>query len=239
MDPLIFIGCLLGLMLGCFVRSLIGFGMGVISAPIVLWLDPKLMPCLIVLTGTVASTAVMLQYWRSLRLKDLGFAFLGRLPGTFLAAYVLMVVSESNLFVILGVAILITVFLSIYKIRLMPTPITLFFGGLASGVMGTATGIGGPPLAILFQNEEPDRLRANLAAYFVITNIISLIALHYSGRFTMNEFMQCIWLVPLPVASTYVAYRLRHKVKGEWIRYAILMMCSISAVISLAQGLHL
>ncbi len=239
MDPLIFLGCVSALIAGCFIRSLIGFGMGVIAAPFILWLDPKLMPCLIVVTGTFASSAVLFQYWRHLCLKDLGFAFLGRLPGTFLAAYALMLVSESDLFVILGVSILITVFLSVYKIRLMPTPVTLFVGGLFSGLMGTATGIGGPPIAILFQNEDPNKLRANLAAYFVITNIISLIALHYSGRFSLREFTQCLWLVPLPVLSTFVAYRLRDKVKGEWIRYSILGMCSVSAVISLTQGLHL
>lgn len=238
MDLHIFIGCTLALMLGCFVQSLIGFGMGVVAAPIILWLAPNLMPSIIVVMGTLLSGVVLIQYRHYLNLRTLLFAFLGRLPGTFLAAYVLMWISEQGMFLILGTTILITVFLSLYKIKLMPTSHTLFWGGLFSGLMGTATGIGGPPIAILFQNEDPNKLRANLAAYFVITNLISLVALHYSGHFSMKDFHQSLIYLPLPLLGVGIAFFIRDKIQGDKIRYLILGLCSVSAVASLLQGIH-
>ncbi len=108
------------------VQSLIGFGMGVVAAPIILWLSPNLMPSIIVVLGTLLSCLILFQYRQHLEIKSLFFAFLGRLPGTFLAADVLMLLTESEMFLILGVTILITAFLNLYKVKLMPTPKSLF-----------------------------------------------------------------------------------------------------------------
>ncbi|WP_052957372.1 sulfite exporter TauE/SafE family protein [Photobacterium kishitanii] len=93
--------------------------------------------------------------------------FLGRLPGTLVAAYVLMVISTDQLEIMLGVTVLAAVILSLAKLRLAPTSLNLFIGGFISGVTGTATGIGGPPIALLMQDEEPESIRANLAAFFL------------------------------------------------------------------------
>ena len=44
-------------------------------------------------------------------------------------------------------------------------------------MMGTAASIGGPPMALLLQNESGNRIRANLAVFFVIGSFISLVML--------------------------------------------------------------
>ena len=239
MDIVVFISCTLALTFGCFIQSLVGFGMGVVAAPIILWIDPSLVPTVILVMGIIMSLIVMFQYRKYLCLSDLSFAYLGRLPGTFLASYMLILLTEADMFILLGVFILIAVFLSIYKFNVRATPSTLFIGGLISGVMGTATGIGGPPVALLFQNEEPNKLRANLSAFFVITGLISLAALHYTGHFSVNEFTRVIWLVPIPLLGVYAAYLIRNKVDKKIIKGMILILCSISAVVSLIQGIHL
>ena len=40
--------------------------------------------------------------------------------------------------------------------------------GLVSGVAGTATSIGGPPLAMLYQHRHPQVLRPTLAVFFLL-----------------------------------------------------------------------
>ncbi|WP_052957614.1 sulfite exporter TauE/SafE family protein [Photobacterium kishitanii] len=166
------------------------------------------------------------------------FAFLGRLPGTLVAAYVLMVISTDQLEIMLGVTVLAAVILSLAKLRLAPTSLNLFIGGFISGVTGTATGIGGPPIALLMQDEEPESIRANLAAFFCVTGVISLVALHYSGRFTMADFSSIVWLLPAPIIASLIAYRVRNKIKKQVMQYGVLVLCSLSAVVSLSQGLH-
>ncbi|WP_279130018.1 sulfite exporter TauE/SafE family protein [Photobacterium phosphoreum] len=239
MDPLVFFICLLVFICGCFIQSTIGFGMGVLAAPFILLLEPRLMPSAIVFIGMFMSAIVWYQYRHALSLRFLIFAFLGRLPGTLVAAYVLMVISTDQLEIMLGVTVLAAVILSLAKLRLAPTPINLFIGGFISGVTGTATGIGGPPIALLMQAEEPDHIRANLAAFFCLTNIISLVALHYSGRFTMADFSSIVWLLPAPIIASVIAYRIRHKIKKQVMQYGVLVLCSLSAIVSLSQGLHI
>lgn len=238
MDPLIFFVCLLVFIGGCFIQSALGFGMGVVAGPFILMLEPRLMPSAIVVIGMFMSAIVWYQYRHALSLRFLIFAFLGRLPGTLIAAYVLMVITTDQLEIMLGVTVLAAVILSLAKLRLAPTSINLFIGGLISGVTGTATGIGGPPIALLMQNEEPETIRANLAAFFCLTNIISLIALHYSGRFTMVDFTSIICLLPAPIIASVIAFRVRHKIKKQVMQYGVLVLCSLSAVVSLSQGLH-
>ncbi|HIF9064262.1 TPA: sulfite exporter TauE/SafE family protein [Photobacterium damselae] len=232
----VFILCTLALTLGCFLQSLIGFGMGVIAAPVILLLSPRLMPSIIIIMGTILSIIVLIQYRKHLDAKKLMTAFLGRIPGTFLAAYIMLIVSESEMFLILGVTILITVLLSFKNIILTDNRTNLFIGGLFSGIMGTATGIGGPPIAILFQNENPNKLRANLSAFFIVTNIISLGVLHYSGLFSFNDFKASLIYLPIPIIGIMVAYFIRNKINQKIIRLLILLICSISAIASLYQG---
>lgn len=238
MDLAIFIGCTLALTFGCFIQSLVGFGMGVIAAPIILWLCPQLMPSIIVMVGTILSLIVVIQYRKYLCLHELLFAYIGRLPGTFLASYALILLTQGDLFLILGVFILLAVFLSVYKFKVKATPTSLFIGGMISGLMGTTTGIGGPPIALLFQNEEPNKLRANLSAFFVITGLISLVALHFAGHFSISDFTRAIWLVPIPLIGIYISYLIRDKVNKKVVKSLILTLCSVSAIVSLIQGFH-
>ncbi|MEC6906406.1 sulfite exporter TauE/SafE family protein [Photobacterium piscicola] len=239
MDPLIYFICLLVFICGCFIQSTIGFGMGVLAGPFILLLEPRLMPSGIVFLGMFMSAIVWYQYRHALSLRFLIFAFLGRLPGTLVAAYVLMIISTDQLEIMLGITVLGAVILSLAKLRLAPTSLNLFIGGFISGVTGTATGIGGPPIALLMQNEEPESIRANLAAFFCLTGIISLIALHYSGRFTMADFNSIMLLLPAPIIASIIAYRVRNKVKKQVMQYGVLGLCSISAVVALSQGFHL
>ncbi|HGO5291388.1 TPA: sulfite exporter TauE/SafE family protein [Photobacterium damselae] len=239
MDSSIFLACLAIFTLGCFVQSSIGFGMGVLVGPFILVLEPQLMPSAVIFLGMSMSLIVWYQYRAYFEPKMLFSAFIGRLPGTVLAAYILMIVTADQLAIMLGVTVLIAVVLSLGKWKLSPTPVNMLIAGFVSGVMGTATGIGGPPLAILLQNEEPEKIRANLAAFFAITGVISLIALHLSGNFSYQDFHNSVLLLPAPIMATLLAYQVRHKIKKRLVHNSVLVLCSVSAFVSLSRGMHL
>ncbi|OSP39984.1 hypothetical protein B7767_28705 [Streptomyces sp. 13-12-16] len=44
---------------------------------------------------------------------------------------------------------------------------SVFLAGTASGLMGTATSIGGPPMAMVWQRLSGPRLRATMSAFFL------------------------------------------------------------------------
>ncbi len=53
---------------------------------------------------------------------------------------------------------------------------------LITGITETATGIGGPPMALAYQHQPGPVLRATLAASFFIGEIVSLVLLAATGR---------------------------------------------------------
>ena len=68
--------------------------------------------------------------------------------------------------------------------------------GFLSGFMGTSSAIGGPPMALVMQHEGSDFIRANLAAFFIVSCVLSLAMLVSIDRFGAAE------LAVFPTATT-------------------------------------
>ncbi|GAL04796.1 hypothetical protein JCM19237_4162 [Photobacterium aphoticum] len=179
----------------------------------------------------------MWQYRAMLSFKGLGAAFLGRVPGTAVASVLLLYISSQSLAIVLGLGVLIAVGISLLKVRIKPTPKALFWAGFASGIMGTSTAIGGPPMALVLQHAEAAKLRANLAGFFAFSSTLSLVALSMTGHFSWWHFQYGMMIMPAPILASIFAYRIQHLIKAEWLRYSLLVLCSISGVVAMWQGL--
>lgn len=228
--------CALALAAGCFVQSTVGFGMAIVAAPIVYFFEPRFVPGTITLVGLVLALINMWQYRAMLSIKGLGAAFVGRVPGTMIAGWLLLYISSQSLALVLGIGVLLAVAISLLKVRIKPTNTSLFWAGFASGLMGTSTSIGGPPMALVLQHAEAGKLRANLAGYFAFSCILTLLTLSVTGHFSWWHFKYGMLIMPAPVLATLFAYRIQHLIKAEWLRYALLLLCSVSGVIAIWQG---
>ena len=54
--------------------------------------------------------------------------------------------------------LLIATYMSAKKWNIVATKKNITIAGTASGIMGTLTGIGGPPMAIVYQNSSAEKL---------------------------------------------------------------------------------
>jgi hypothetical protein len=88
--------------------------------------------------------------------------------------------------------------------------------------MGTASSIGGPPMALVYQHGPGDRLRATLGAYFVAGALMSLAALAVVGRFGVTEARLGAALVPGIVLGFAASSRLKALVDRGYTRPAVL-----------------
>jgi hypothetical protein len=107
-------------------------------------------------------------------------------------------------------------------VRFEPGPRTLFGAGVLSGFMGTASSIGGPPMALVYQHGPGDRLRATLGMYFVAGGVMSLSALAVVGRFGPIEAWLGAALVPGIALGFTVSSRLKGLVDRGYTRPAVL-----------------
>ena len=77
-----------------------------------------------------------------------------------------------------------------------PVRPVLLGAGALSGIMGTIASIGGPPIALVYQDARGDRLRGTLSSFFLIGTALSLTALRLIGRFGADEVRLTLLLLP-------------------------------------------
>lgn len=108
--------------------------------------------------------------------------------------------------------------------------------GLFTGVTETATGIGGPPLALLYQHAPGPVLRSTVATCFLAGELISLFVLALGGRMEASQLTAALWLMPGVLVGT-AASRLAHAhVNGPALRIAVLVFSIVSGAALVLKG---
>ena len=75
----------------------------------------------------------------------------------------------------LGVVIVVVVLMSPRKASIRPSPVAKFVGGSVSGLFATTAAIGGPPVAILYQDRPGPEVRSMLAVLVAVGSALSLV----------------------------------------------------------------
>ena len=107
---------------------------------------------------------------------------LGRFVGTFGGLGVLFLVTEQQLSLLIGVSTVLAVLMTLLAPSFEPGKGAFLTAGLVTGVTETSTGVGGPPLALVYQHRPAPVLRSTVAACFLIGEVISLVILAVSDK---------------------------------------------------------
>ena len=167
---------------GSLVQGSVGFGANMVAAPVLAVVEPRALPAALMLPVLPLTVAMMRRERHGVDWGSVGWLMAGRVPGTVAGSLVVAMVAAETLSVLAGVAVLIAVGASLLTATVPVTPGTEVATGVVSGAMGTATSIGGPPLALLYQHHEGPALRATLAATFALGTGLSIVGLRWPGR---------------------------------------------------------
>src|SRR4051812_49148204 len=159
---------------GAVVQGGVGFGLGLVASPLIAVLDPTVMPGAIQVVNVTLPLFTLAAEWRMVDWRGLGFALLGRLPGSAIGALIVVYVSTRMLGILVGAMVLLAVAVTSSALKVPKNGATLVTAGLVSGVTGTATGIGGPPMGLVYQHAQGPQIRATLALYFFLSAAQSL-----------------------------------------------------------------
>lgn len=223
-------------LVGALVQGTVGLGLGLVGAPVTTLFAPDLMPGAILILAVVLPVFTLTREWADIDWWGLRWVFLGRLPATVAGAWIVSVVSVRGLGVMVSVVILVAVVLTAWTVRLPISPSTLVVSGVVSGVAGTATSIGGPPLALLYQRELGPRVRATLAMSFVVGALASLAGLAAVGSLTADQGVAALWLALPMVAGHLVSGPVRRRIDRRGLRVAVLAVSATSALVLLARS---
>lgn len=142
----------------------------------------------------------LVQQWREMTLADVWRMAIANILLAPLGIYLVYIIPEMWLFLSLGAVCMLYGLMRMANIQtIQHTNLNwaYFYGGI-SGLIGGAFNIGGPP-AVLYADTrhwEPDRFRANMFSYFLVTSIFSIIGRYVAGQITVPVLW--LWAFSLP-----------------------------------------
>jgi uncharacterized membrane protein YfcA len=225
------------LLVGCWIQTALGFGMAVIAAPIIVLFKPEWVPVVITLNALVLCLLNTWNQRQHLEIQALSSSFLTRIPGSFLGAWLLMHLDTTWLQFSVATCVLLAVVTSYLGKQFLYTPKRLALASFVSGITGTTTSIGGPPMALVMQHGKSQTIRANLSLYFSYSCIVSLIAYDYMGLLTNSILIASISFIPVCLLGFVGGIRARGYVDGGRFRSLLLILCGISGCIALLGAL--
>ncbi len=185
----------------------------------------------------VLSLLIILRERKELQLGSLGWAIAGRVVGAAIAASLLVILAAPSLNISFAIFILLGVALSLSGLHFIPSRTNLLAAGTLSGIMGTIAGIGGPPMALIYQNETGSRLRTNMTIFFVFGTLISIISLFIIGKFGMLELVLSLNLLPGIIIGFFLSSWLVSRLNSKWTRGVVLGVAVASALMVIIKQL--
>jgi hypothetical protein len=216
--------------LGSLLQGTVGFGLGLFAAPLLLLVDPRLVPGPLLIVSGLLTTLMARRDWDSVRTGDLGWSLAGRVLGTGPALLALAVVPTERIEYLLGGIVLLGVLLTGSGFHIGLSPASLFGAGFFSGFMGTTTTIGGPPMALVYQHETGPRIRGTLSAFFVAGVVISVAGLLLAGRFGVTDLTLGLLLMPGAAIGFFLSRHTAGTLDGGYVRPAVLVVSAVAGV---------
>ena len=222
---------------GAFVQSVVGLGMGLLAAPVVALVAPSLVPSLPLALALLISGAMVLMERSHIDWWAIGWSLPARIPGTVIGTWLVVQFTDRQIGLVLSVMVLLAVALTVRTYDVPVNPWTLSVAGLVAGASGTATSIGGPPIALLFQHRPPQVARATLSVFFCLGVVLSI-----GGLVVTHEMQRAAWegmavCAPGVFLGLLAGMRLRKRLPESSFRVGVLAICTVSALVLLGRSL--
>lgn len=215
-----------------------GGAFGMVVAPLVALIAPQAMPAGVLLIGLAVTLISTPRPLGAVNLRELAPAVAGRAAGALAAAGVVaMAPDPGSVSVLVALSVLVGVALSLSGVRLAITTPSLIGAGALSGLTGTLTSVGAPPLALLYQHAPPERTRATLNAFFTIGMALSLAALATQGQVRLSDLAFALAMAPAAVCGFALARPAMRALAGRSIRPLILGLATLASTMILLRWL--
>ncbi len=224
----------LALFFGAVMQGVIGFGMIALAFPVLVVVSEDLIPQSVLIAGVPIMLIMVRRNWNGVVWREVGWIGLGRVPGMVLAVYLLSIVSSTTLALAGGVSVLGAIGLGLWAPPVERTRPNLSMVGVVSGLFGTAIGVGGPPLGLLYQHETGPRLRSTVSVLMLLGAPISLALLAIGGQMTNVDVRTGLALCPFSIAGVMVAPKVLPWF-DERLRTVVLVACAVSAIAAMAK----
>lgn len=213
------------------VQASVGFGMNLLSIPVLIQIDPSYVPVPTLCLSLLLNVAMLVRDRTSVNIREVSAALVGRVPGTVIGVASLAFLSERGIAMIVAVVVIGAVLVNASGVVFKRTRPTLLCAGLLSGFGASTAGIGGPQVAVLFQDGGGPRLRGSMGGFFLFGTAMTLTGLVLGGHTSTNHLATSLTLLPAVVVGFVAGRRLVPILDRGWTRSAVLTLSAVAATV--------
>ena len=235
MSPTEYAVVAVAILVGSCLQASIGFGLGMLAAPVIALVEPSLIPGTLIMLAALVTLAVTVREREAIDFSGTGWALMGRVPGTAVGALLLAAIPQRALTLVIAGVVLLGVLLTSLGWIPAPRRRNLVLAGVTSGVLGTATSIGGPPMALVWQGSSGPRLRGTMSGFFLVGSVLSIVMLALTGAVHAETFRACGLLMPALLAGYVLSRHVNGFLNPKRQRWTAIVMSVAGAAVLVAH----
>lgn len=215
---------------GAFIQGASGMGFALIVVPVLALVHPEAIPGALLFLMLPLNAYVAWRERGAIDRSGAGWITIGRFAGTFAGLGILLVLSTYWLNQFVGISTLLAVLASVLAPSFTPGKKAFIATGLVTGITETATGIGGPPLALVYQHAPVATLRSTVALCFLVGEVISLAVLGISGALQWSHLSYAVLCLPALLLGMGLSSLVHHKLDQRRLRIGVLVFATVSGL---------
>jgi uncharacterized membrane protein YfcA len=218
------------------VTGLTGFGLALISTPILLFVyEPRTVIVLTTIFSIVINSAVVWDSWQEARRRLALALLIPALFGIVIGVEVLSVIDPDYVRLGVGLIVVFSALLLARDIRLpeADTRWGTIVAGSASGALSTSTGLAGPPIVLLLASRDLPKheFRGTSALYFLPMSVVGLAVLAFRGLVEASEIPLGLLLIPAAIAGKAIGTSLLSRVSEGAFRTLTLGLVTLTGTL--------
>ena len=228
-------------LVAAFVRGVSGFGLALILAPVLLLLMNAKSTVVVNLLLAIVSNLVVLPFsFRHVYYKGILPMVICTVPGIVLGAWIITIIEPSTLKIVIGIVTVISAIplaIGISK-AFRREKFACGFSGFLSGLLGTSTGLGGPPVVLFMHNQNwgKEAIHSSLATYFMFAAVCSFVALIIAGIVEVPTLVTAASLVPALIIGTAVGMVAFRRLSQRLFRVITLVIIICAGILGILSG---
>jgi uncharacterized membrane protein YfcA len=234
------VAAFLVVLLASVTQALTGFGFALVAVPLLATLtDARTAVVGVGIAGLLLTAIGAVRERGHVRWRAAALVMATALVGMPVGLLVLTVASDTVLTVVIAVVVLGCTLLVARPPTLPAGPLPLAVAGVLAGVLGTSTGVNGPPLVAAFQaaGYQPRAFRATLAALFTGTGVVAMVGFLLAGQVGHDAVTVGLAGLPAVPLGWLIGDKVFHRTNPQRFRRLVLLMLVLTSVVTLGRAL--
>jgi hypothetical protein len=212
-----------------FTQSLTGFGLALVSMPLLTAvLGVQTAAPMVALFGLVAEVILLLYYRAAVNVQVIWRLILASLIGVPVGILVIGALDEQVVLTLLGVIVAGYAVYALLKLRLPDIEGSLWaYGfGFAAGILGGAYNTSGPPVIVYgnCRRWPPQEFKANLQGFFLLTTVFVIVSHALAGNYTAEVLRYTLLTLPALAAGVVAGLALSKRINATTFRTMVLWL---------------